>query len=53
MLTLDRLDYLNQVRMIIDIVPGMVTLTSMQRKYVDAVNGKSGLTYFEALESEV
>lgn len=24
-----------------------------QRKFVDAVNGKSGLTYFEALESEV
>lgn len=25
----------------------------MQKKFVDAVNGKSGLTYFDALESEV
>lgn len=28
-------------------------LTGFQKKFVDAVNGKSGLTYFDALESEV
>jgi hypothetical protein len=28
-------------------------LTSTQKKFVDAVNGKSGLTFFDALESEV
>lgn len=28
-------------------------LTPEQKKFVDSVNGKSGLTYFDALESEV
>jgi hypothetical protein len=28
-------------------------LTLVQKKFVDSVNGKSGLTYFDALESEV
>lgn len=28
-------------------------LTYMQKKFTDAVNGKSGLNYWDALESEV
>ena len=28
-------------------------LTLVQKRFVDSVNGKSGLTYFDALESEV
>ena len=28
-------------------------LTLVQKKFTDSVNGKSGLTYFDALESEV
>ena len=31
----------------------MELLTGLQKKFVDAVNGKSGLTYFDAHESEV
>lgn len=31
----------------------LAPLTQPQKKFIDAVNGKSGLTFFEALESEV
>ena len=54
MLTLYRHDYLSQVSSAdLPITSIMQYLTTTQKKFVDAVNGKSGLTYFDALESEV
>ena len=47
-----RFDWLNQVRDRVE--PLTRPSTHMkQKKFTDAVNGKSGLTYWDALESEV
>jgi hypothetical protein len=47
-----RFDYLNQAsysdRHVSQQLPN-----NLQKKFVDAVNGKSGLNFFDALESEV
>ena len=52
-LTRPRLDYLTQASLAPAVSGTPTTLTMIQKKFVDAVNGKSGLTCFEALESEV
>ncbi len=51
-LTFHRYDYLIQACDLQQAVMGH-GLTPIQKKFVDSVNGKSGLTYFDALESEV
>ena len=52
-LILLRLDYLTQASLPYESGERLQSLTNMQKKFVDAVNGKSGLNFFEALESEV
>lgn len=51
-LTWRRFDWLNQVRNETR-RDTRSSLTIQQKKFTDAVNGKSGLTYWDALESEV
>lgn len=45
-------DWLNQVRHLSEI-PGGRGTDDLQKKFTDSVNGKSGLNYWTALESEV
>ena len=52
-LTFDRYDYLIQASLVNPPENLPQLLTARQKKFVDAVNGKSGLNYFDALESEV
>ncbi|KAK5003318.1 hypothetical protein LTR28_010317, partial [Elasticomyces elasticus] len=49
---LRRWDFLSQVTSVDPRPDATSSLTHLQKKFSDSVSGKSGLTYFEAVESE-